>query len=1264
MPGTVQHVLSATTPDNTSYEIRPSHWNSGHVVSLALVGSEVVGAFTNSNGVSFGTVPGGQISASVIAQTNQTGALFFQGNTTGQSSSSTYDARSLSISVGGDISVGWSNGSLFFTNAVGDFNGIGVSTAGNTLGNTGLASQQVVLVGGNNITLSQATAAGGLGTITISAGNGGAVQTGISGIVVSNTTYTSGTVTFQNANGISFGSSGANGISASYTVPTQSVQTQNLVDVSLSGNTAGVLALISSGTLVIAGGNNITISQAGQSITISGPNAGGAQTGISSIVVSNTTYTAGQVSFVNTNGISFGSSGAGGISASYTVPAAQSVQTQNLIDVTLSGNTAGALALISSGTMALAGGNNITLSQAGQSVTISAANQSVQTQNLHDVSLSGNTAGVLALVSSGTLVFAGGNNITLSQAGQSITISGANAGGAQTGISGIVVSNTTYTSGTVTFQNANGISFGSSGANGISASYTVPTQSVQTLSAIVSGNTNGNTSAMTFDARSLSLQAFGALTIGLSTTNTGSTILFSSPVQTAQTGLSGIQVSNTTYTSGTVTFQNANGISFGSSGANGISASYTVPTQSVQTQNLVDVSLSGNTAGVLTLVSSGTVIFAGGNNITLSQAGQSITISGANIGGAQTGISGVVVSNTTYTSGTVTFQNANGISFGSSGANGISASYTVPAAQTGISGLVVSNTTYTSGTVTFQNANGISFGSSGANGISASYTVPTQTNQTLSLAATGNTVGNTSGMSVDARSLTLQGLGAVSVGYSTSAGGSSVIVSAPTQTVQTQNLVDVSLSGNTAGVLALVSSGTLIFAGGNNITLSQAGQSITISGPNVGGAQTGISGIVVSNTTYTSGTVTFQNANGISFGSSGANGVSASYTVPSQVSLFALGNTTQNSSTVLPFNALSFNGAGEATIGYSNGSIQISIPPSSFGVSNIGNTLGNTGTFSGQVVLAGGNNITLSVSTVAGGAQTVTISAASQSNQNLSLFALGNTTQNSSSVINASALSFNGLGAMTVGYSNGSAQLSVPATSSLSATGGLSISVNASTISIGQAPVSRYIWPQGDLTVVSAPGQGSVSIQYVPVDGALTATRIDALVGWSGSSTASAVTMAVVISAWAAVFTKNGATLSSLSSGSTQTTYTYASNTAGATALTQSAMRAISVPVNCNFTQGEYYVAFNFSTNSSSIGAATTNLGQTLSIYGDNAIQTAINYADGVSIATATSTNLYGGMGIFTAQTAGIPVSIGLSAINQVSASLSQANIALVFRNI
>src|SRR6202012_1463598 len=111
-----------------------------------------------------------------------------------------------------------------------------------------------------------------------------------------------GTVVLSNANGVSFGMVGST-VTASV-----AAGGGGGLDVTLGGNTSGALALVSTGTLFFAGGNNITLSQNGNSVTISAANAGGAQTGISSIVVSNTTYTNGLVSFVNANGVTFGSS--------------------------------------------------------------------------------------------------------------------------------------------------------------------------------------------------------------------------------------------------------------------------------------------------------------------------------------------------------------------------------------------------------------------------------------------------------------------------------------------------------------------------------------------------------------------------------------------------------------------------------------------------------------------------------------------------------------------------------------------------------------------------------------------------------------------------------------------------------------------------------------------------------------------------------------------------------------------------------------------
>jgi hypothetical protein len=461
------------------------------------------------------------------------------------------------------------------------------------------------------------------------------------------------------------------------------------------------------------------------------------------------------------------------------------------------------------------------------------------------------------------------------------------------------------------------------------------------------------------------------------------------------------------------------------------------------------------------------------------------------------------------------------------------------------------------------------------------------------------------------------------------------------------------------GAQPIVSAGTtsnnlsqIIFSNSNGFSFGLNGSTLTgsYSNPNFS------AGTTSSNLA----SVVFSNANGVSFGLSGST-ITAS--IPggggSTLTLLGVGNTTgQSTSSTMPFNAFSIQGTGAISVGLSNGSFIVSAPATaaltqfSGGMSTAGNTAGTASLATAQLVIVGSNNISLSQSYNLGSA-TLTINGGG----GLAV-AASNTTFTSGTVV----LSANG-GAITISSGAQSALFSVPATSLLAGASGLTISTAGSTISVGNRPVSRSIWPEGDMTAISAPGQGSISIQYVPIGNPITATRLDALFAWAAASAATTATGAVVISAWGGVSTLNGSTLSSLSSGSTQTTYTYASNTAGNTQLISSAIRPISVPINMSFTQGEYFVGFNISTNSSSVGLSTTNLAQTISVMGANQMQTGVNYAE-FTAQTATSTGLYGGMGIYTAQTAGIPVSIGLAAIAQTGASLSQANIALVFRNV
>jgi hypothetical protein len=211
--------------------------------------------------------------------------------------------------------------------------------------------------------------------------------------------------------------------------------------------------------------------------------------------------------------------------------------------------------------------------------------------------------------------------------------------------------------------------------------------------------------------------------------------------------------------------------------------------------------------------------------------------------------------------------------------------------------------------------------------------------------------------------------------------------------------------------------------------------------------------------------------------------------------------------------------------------------------------------------------------------------------------------------------------------------------------------------------LQRQINNLAGMTNLTSFAQGSVSIQYWDQQWPVTATRADLLVSWAAASSATTNTGAIVISAYAAIYTNNtgSSALSSVSSGSTQTTYTYASNTAGVASLSAAAIRPISVPMNVSMTPGEYYIAFNFSTNSSSIGLSTTNLAQSISVMGFANVQSALNYAEFTANTTSNS-NLFV-QGIWSSAGTGLPGSIPYTQIAQTGANLSAAQFAWVLRN-
>jgi hypothetical protein len=177
---------------------------------------------------------GSDAGAKSLVLSNDVGAIHFAGNATGAGNRTVNlpDANGTvglitALSAGTTLA---SNGQVVFSNSNNisfGLNGntltasfaqstqpgvtaIGVSTGGNTLGNTGTTQGTVVFAGLGIVTLSQSTAAGSLATINISATQ----STGPAALAAGTQTGTSGTFFFNNSNGISFGMSGSTQITA------------------------------------------------------------------------------------------------------------------------------------------------------------------------------------------------------------------------------------------------------------------------------------------------------------------------------------------------------------------------------------------------------------------------------------------------------------------------------------------------------------------------------------------------------------------------------------------------------------------------------------------------------------------------------------------------------------------------------------------------------------------------------------------------------------------------------------------------------------------------------------------------------------------------------------------------------------------------------------------------------------------------------------------------------------------------------------------
>lgn len=851
------YILQAsTTGSNFTWQALGGGAGGGGVAVSAGTNSTSTGTvvFSNSNGVSFGMSTNGVITASVA----------------GAGAAGSISAGTTSVALGqaifsnsNNVSFGLNGSTLTATatfNQTADTNkaGTGFSSAGLNIGLSGtlntdgfslsatvptqsvqtqnliqqvVAGTQTKTSGSLSFANSNGITFGMSGTNTITASHNGLTQQSTQPVAVSgsNGSFAFSTVSFGNSNGMSFYTTNGS-VVGSYTVP-NAITNINISGGTTSNNTSG---------FILSNSNNVSFGLNGGTFTATATFNQTVQTQ-NMVSVNGST---GNISFSNSNGITFGANNST-ITASYTVPT-----TAGLIsNVKVSAGTTDANAT----GISFSNANGVTFGLNGSTITASVAPGAGGGSFTAGVSNIGNTSGSTGTVSN-RIVFAGGNNITLSQStdggGATVTISGANIGGAQTGISGIIASNTTYTSGTISFSDANGVSFGTGAGQAINI-----THGLQFTS---------NTSNITANAL-----------------NTSASRVINIIAATNAAGAGNASLSSN------ISFTNANGATFYTSAGNAIAVSYTVPTQSVQTQNMVSIqgstgNISFNNANGITFGANASTITASHNGLT-SQSVQT-----------QSNVQGIGAGTQTGRTGDVVFADSNGISFGMSGSSRVTASYTVPSTAGLLSAINVSGGTTSNNVqqIVFNNQNGISFGLN-------SNTI-TATHNGLTTARASND----------------------GVGLNT----------AQTNVTWTVNSSGISLNAS-----------------------GYAGTGTTFNGTNASASIT-------------------QNSNGIRLDLSVAGGGAADGWNQAQFT-----NSTANSTMALVW-AGNSNGSGNITLGLTGSTITGSAAGGgggafTAGMSTLGNTSGTTGMATNQIVFVGGNNVTLSQSTGAGG-NTLTISAA------------------------------------------------------------------------------------------------------------------------------------------------------------------------------------------------------------------------------------------------------------------------------------------------
>ena len=300
----------------------------------------------------------------------------------------------------------------------------------------------------------------------------------------------------------------------------------------------------------------------------------------------------------------------------------------------------------------------------------------------------------------------------------------------------------------------------------------------------------------------------GNVTFG---TDTAGYITATAPAGGGGGGGAAISAGTQSQSTGTVIFSNSNGLTFGLNAGTltGSHNGYTgATTQFLTTAQppgayLTTARASNDAVGLNTALTAGPLAW------TVNSSG--LSLNAGSVAGTTTGFGGNLIS------GSMTNNTA-----------GLNLSLNHPAWLT-----TAANSTHSHGNPTLNLTNLAGTTASASNGFTLSLSATAQSNQTMGLYGVSNTTGASSSSTFDARSVSFQGAGIASVGFS----GGSVVVSVPSGGGAGDGYNSAQFTNSTANsTMPIVWAGNS--GGSGNITMGLTGSTVTASAPSGGGGGT------------------------------------------------------------------------------------------------------------------------------------------------------------------------------------------------------------------------------------------------------------------------------------------------------------------------------------------------------------------------------------------------------------------------------------------